>query len=157
MRNQFIVKSIKYDNSLSKSWKAELVKVENSLFILKGIFDRTINHPILGIIRRGTVSLEYFWLDKWYNVFKFYNSDGSFRNYYCNINMLPVVERNCLTFVDLDMDILVNRDFSYQILDLDEFEENLIKYAYPVEIIEGSYKALNEIISLITNRDFPFR
>ena len=61
-----------------------------------GVFDLEVEHPDLGIIRRGTVSYEYYWLDQWYNVFRFENPDGPLRNYYCNVNMPPVFANNVL-------------------------------------------------------------
>lgn len=129
---------------------------DTALFEFVGVFEKEISHPHLGVIRLGTISYEFYWLERWYNVFRFHEPDGSLRNFYCNINMPPKFENDILDYVDLDVDILVWRDFSRQILDTDEFESNSQKYAYSDDLREKVRDSLSELISLIDNRIFPF-
>ena len=53
-------------------------------------------------------------------------------------------------------DILVQPDFSYQVLDLDEFAMNAERYGYPEQIKRQSQSAVDELISMIDTRQFPF-
>ena len=115
-----------------------------------------MSHSDLGFIRRGTVSYEYYWLDRWYNVFRFHEPEGDLRNYYCNINMPPVFENGVLDYVDLDLDVLVQPDFSYKILDREDFERNAERFGYTDEIRGKVDAAMDEVIRLIENREFPF-
>jgi hypothetical protein len=48
---------------------------------LTGEFAEDVEHSNLGQIKNGTVSHEYFWLDRWYNVFRFHEPDGTLRNF----------------------------------------------------------------------------
>lgn len=148
--------SRKYDGSLHRSWKAELLRRTNSLLVFVGEFAEEITHQHLGVIGRGTTSYEFFWLDCYYNVFRFHEPDGAFRNFYCNINLPPVFADDVLEYVDLDVDVLVWTDFSYQILDADEFEENAARFSYPNRLREQVLAAQNELIDKIENRLFPF-
>ncbi|HLM59782.1 MAG TPA: hypothetical protein VK308_03150, partial [Pyrinomonadaceae bacterium] len=59
-------------------------------------------------------------------------------------------------YIDLDIDLFVLKDFSYQILDLEEFEENARKYSYSDELRKKVRESLSEVISLINKREFPF-
>jgi protein associated with RNAse G/E len=61
-----------------------------------------------------------------------------------------------LDYVDLDIDILVWKDFSYQILDSDEFLENAKRFSYSDEMRKKVRAARDELISLIETRTFPF-
>ena len=61
-----------------------------------------------------------------------------------------------MTYVDLDIDVLVQTDFSYQILDLDEFERHTRVFSYPPEVQESTRNALAELILRIESRQFPF-
>ena len=115
-----------------------------------------INHPLLGRIERGTLSVEYYWLDRWYNVFRFSEPDGGLRNFYCNINVPPTFDGRVLEFVDLDIDVLVAPDLSYQILDEDEFTANALSFNYPAKVMQSARVALDELILLIESRQFPF-
>ncbi len=150
------INSRKYNGELHRSWKVELIKKEKSLFELVGKFEKEISHKHLSVIRRDTISYEFYWLERWYNVFRFHEPDGSLRNFYCNINMPPKFANGTLDYVDLDVDIVVWKDFSRQILDTDEFEANSQKYAYPDELREKVRDSLSELISMIDKRIFPF-
>ena len=70
--------------------------------------------------------------------------------------MPPSFDGRILSYVDLDIDVLVKPDFSHQVLDLEYFEHNASLYAYPVEVQENAHDALAELIGLIDTRAFPF-
>lgn len=155
-RPQITVQTLKYDGTPHRSWKAEIVEQSDDLLVLLGVFDREITHPDLGVIMAGTISYEYYWLDRWYNVFRFHEPDGRFRNFYCNVNMPPKFENGRLEYVDLDIDILVSGDFKIEILDEEEFNENCVRYNYPLEIITRAHATVEEIVGSIDARKFPF-
>ena len=153
-----IVKVIsrKFDLSIRRTWECRFVEQIDSLVTLIGEFDRDIRHPDLGLIRQGTTSYEYFWLDRWYNSFRFHEPDGSFRNFYCNITLPPKFDNGVLDYVDLDIDVIVWPDFRMETLDWDEYELNAKNYSYPQSVRLGATKALTEVKRLITAREFPF-
>jgi protein associated with RNAse G/E len=150
------INSRKFDEKIHRSWKAEFLEKRDSLLIFAGEFEDEIRHPELGIIRRGTVSFEYYWLDRWYNVFKFFEPDGEFRNFYCNLNMPPRFENNVLDYVDLEIDVLVANDFEVKILDREEFEENSKLFKYSKDLIKKTFDTLDELLKAIEARAFPF-
>jgi len=126
------------------------------LLVLEGKFDADIEHDLLGTIVSGTRSLEYYWLDRWYNVFRFSRPNGELRNYYCNVNVPPSFNGGILSYVDLDLDILVAPNFSVQILDAKDFERNAEIYGYDDEIRANAQRALEELVAMIERRSFPF-
>jgi protein associated with RNAse G/E len=150
------VESLKYGGSLHRRWRARVELLEDPLLVLEGVFAEEVRHPILGHIAEGTRSTEYFWADRWYNVFRFREPSGELRCFYCNVNMPPQLSEGRVTFVDLDVDILVAPDFSFRVLDEEEFEENQEKYGYPPEFRARAAQARDELITLISRRDFPF-
>jgi len=79
------------------------------------------------------------------------------RCFYCNINVPPTFDGDVLSYIDLDIDVLVQPDFSYQVLDLEEFENHSRVYSYPDDVRKNAYKAVEELIRLIEAREFPFR
>ncbi|MGI8639601.1 MAG: DUF402 domain-containing protein [Pyrinomonadaceae bacterium] len=150
------INSYKFDGKIHRSWKAKLIEQKNSLLIFVGEFEKEVKHSHLGVIRRGTVSYEFYWLDLWYNVFRFHEPDGDLRNYYCNVNLPPKFENGVLDYIDLDIDVLVWKDFRYEILDLDEFAENAKIFNYSEDLIEKAKDNLTKLLRLIENRKFPF-
>jgi len=149
MHGPVTINSRKYDGTIRRSWQCRLIGQSGTKLTLMGEFVESVEHPELGLIRKGTISYEYYWLDRWYSIFRFLETDGSLRNYYCNINMPPTFENETLDFVDLDLDILVWPDARYKVLDRDEFEVNSQVFKYPEAIVTKAKAALDEVILLI--------
>lgn len=156
MDDLIVVNSRKFDGRVSKSWQAELIDRRTDLLICRGVFDRDIDHRKLGFISRGTISYEFYWLEKWFNVFRFHEPDGALRSYYCNIAMPPIFENEMLEYVDLDIDVIADPYLKHEVLDLDEFDEHMVKFAYPPDIVRKAKESVNELIALIETRGFPF-
>lgn len=151
-----LVRACKYDGTEHRRWPAELIKQEGPLLVLDAKFPEEVSHDLLGTIAVGTHSLEYYWLDRWYNIFRFAHPGGELRNFYCNVNVPPVLENDVLSYVDLDLDILVAPDFSYQVLDVEDFDRNVAHYGYSNEVQENAHQAVAELIEMIESRRFPF-
>jgi uncharacterized protein len=150
------VRTYKYDGTEHRRWRAQISRQEDFLIVLDAKFEEEIRHPLLGTVAPDTLSIEYYWLDRWYNVFRFVEPTGELRNFYCNINVPPVLQKNVLSYIDLDVDVLVAPDLSYTILDEDEFAANAEKFNYPMGIRRRSQEALSELVALIERHDFPF-
>lgn len=152
------VQSCEYDARVRREWRANLIKREGDLIVLEGVFELEVRHKILGVIRRGTRSTEFYWTDRWYSVFRFHEPDtDALRNFYCNINMPPAFDGETLRFVDLDVDALVTPDYQVKILDEDEFQANAARFGYTEEIRSQVARALAELNRLIEERAFPFK
>lgn len=54
------------------------------------------------------------------------------------------------------MDVLVAPDFTYAVLDEDEFEAHAALYDYSPETRVRAGAALSELISRVERREFPF-
>ena len=154
--NGVTVRVLKYDGTEYRCWHASVARREDALLVLDAKFEFDVQHDLLGHIKRGTRTVEYYWLDQWYNVFRFLSDDGVTRLYYCNINTPPAIANGVLSYIDLDIDILVQPDLSYQVLDVEEFEANTRRYGYSVEVRRHAHAAVEELISLVESRQFPF-
>jgi protein associated with RNAse G/E len=141
-----VVRVFKYDGREHRRWSARVVKQAGPLIVLDAVFAEEVEHDLLGTIPLGTASKEYYWLDRWYNVFRF--SD----RFYCNVSKPPSFDGAVLTYVDLDIDVLVESNFSYRVLDLEDFAAS----QYPVEVQHNAQQALDELTRLIESRSFPF-
>ena len=154
--SDIVVSVLKYDRLEHRRWRARVAKIEGPLLVLDAVFEEEIKHDLLGTISSGTVSTEYYWLDRWYNVFRFSDKSGKLKNFYCNVNQPPSFDGRVLSYIDLDIDVLVAPDLTYKILDLDDFEANAKAYAYPEDVQANAHRALKELTRLIEARAFPF-
>lgn len=143
---EILVRVLKFDGTERRRWPARVAKHDGPLIVLDAVFDEEIQHDLLGTITSGTISKEYYWLDRWYNVFRFND------RFYCNVTKPPSFDSAVLTYVDLDIDVLVESDFTYKILDLEDFEAS----QYPAEIDQNARQAVAELIRRIEARSFPF-
>lgn len=151
-----VVRVAKYDGTEYRRWPAFVINRDDPLVVLDAVFDQEIEHDLLGTIASGTISTEYYWLDRWYNIFRFSDPSRKLQSFYCNVGLPPSFDGHVLSYVDLDIDVLVKPDFSYQVLDLEDFEENARRYDYPLEVRENARAALAELERLIETRSFPF-
>ncbi|HSE22234.1 MAG TPA: DUF402 domain-containing protein [Pyrinomonadaceae bacterium] len=155
-QTELVVRVLKYDGTDHRNWRARLASHEGELVVLAAAFSEEVQHDILGFIAAGTLSTEYYWLNRWYNVFRFSEPDGELLSYYCNVNLPPKLAADSLTYVDLDIDILVQPNFTFQILDTEDFEANILRYGYTREVQAGVHKATDELVELIKTQSFPF-
>jgi len=146
----------KYDGREHRRWPAKIANREGSLLVLDAVFDEEIQHDLLGTIELGTISSEYYWLDRWYNIFRFSDPAGRLKNFYCNINEPPQFDGHTLSYIDLDIDVLVGPDLTYQILDMDDFEEHALQFSYSEEVQNQARQALVDLTGLIESRSYPF-
>lgn len=157
MRDQIItINSRKFDDHIRRSWKGGLVHEDDDLLILVGTFNEEVEHNDLGHIRAGTVSFEHFWFNRWYNIFRFHEPDGTLKAHYANITMPPTFTDEVINYVDLDIDVVVWPDSRVEVLDRDDFETNKVKYNYPDEVIQQAENGLSELLALFEQRKFPF-
>jgi len=154
--DEITVRVLKYDGTEHRRWEATLTQQDGSLIVLAAEFADEIRHHLLGHIHRGTRTIEYYWLDRWYNIFRFLETDGSTKLFYCNVSMPPTIHNGVLSYIDLDIDVLVQPDWSFQVLDLEEFETNAQQYGYSEQVKTQTHQTLAELISRIQTRQFPF-
>jgi protein associated with RNAse G/E len=96
----------------------------------------------------------YFFSDRYYNVFHLFTKEEIFHSAYVNIASPITLVNQKKTFIDYDVDIIVLPDFSYTIVDQDEFEENQKLYGNIHNATVN--KAKEDVILAIKNRTFPF-
>lgn len=133
-----------------------MIEETDEIFSLVGTFEKEVNHPDLGHIPIGTVSYEFYWKEKWFNVFRFHGPDGVFMFFYCNVNLPPVLSGDTLDYIDLDIDLLVRDRENVKLLDEDDFESNSRIFGYGDDVIEGASQAVEELRRMIRTAEFPF-
>jgi len=150
------INSRKFDGRIHRTWNAELIEVTDELIAAVGRFEFDVAHSHLGVIRKDSISHEFFWRDRWFNIFRFHEPDGALRNFYCNISKPPNFENNVLDFIDLEIDIVVWKDMSYEILDREEYERASREFNFPADIRKRVEISINQLNAMIKSNEFPF-
>lgn len=115
---------LKLDAQGRETWRyhGELVQSLADRVVLQAHFDREdrIFHGMP--LCRGDRFLETYFTDRWYNIYEIHSrDDDSLRGWYCNIGKPALLEGDCLSYVDLALDLLVFPDGRQFVLDEDEF------------------------------------
>jgi len=100
----------------------EIGRDENSI-TLEALFTRD-DMPFMDVVfKKGDRFVEYYYSDRWYNIFVIYDrDDGQIKGWYCNVGMPAVIESGVVSYVDLALDLWVSVDGKQTVLDEDEFE-----------------------------------
>jgi protein associated with RNAse G/E len=149
------VNSRRFDGTIRKTWQCELLEQRGSLLIAVGEFDTDIEHADLGRIKKGTISREYYWLDRWYNIFRFHEPSGEFRNFYCNVSAPAQFENGVLDYVDLDIDVLIDANSKVTVLDREDYERSIATFGYPVEVQANVELSLHELLEFFDKKEMP--
>ena len=149
------IQAKKYDGRIRKVWYGGVLSESPELIVLVAKFEEDVHHNDLGHIKAGTISFEHFLFQKWYNIFRFHQPSGELLAYYINISMPPILEGNTLSYIDLDIDVVVWPDKLVNVLDLDDFEKNQLKYGYPEEVIKNAEGSLKDVLELIEAGNLP--
>ncbi len=79
--------------------------------------------PFHGILlKQGDRFVETFYTDRWYNIFEIHDRDDDhLKGWYCNIGCPAEITPGTVSYVDLELDLLVFPDGRQFVLDEDEF------------------------------------
>jgi len=104
-------------------------------------------------LRRGDRFREWFYADRWFNIFRVRDGETSaLKGWYCNITRPPVIEARQVAAEDLCLDVFVHPDGRTLLLDEEDFAElNL-----PKDDVEKAWQAVDAIRRLVEKRLPPF-
>ncbi len=108
-------------------YEARVILKESNFVLLAALFNR--DDTMLGeiLIRRNDRFLEYFFSDRWYNIFEIRNQkDDTLKGWYCDICEPALISENLISYRDLSLDLWVNPDGKMVVFDEDEFNQMVL-------------------------------
>jgi hypothetical protein len=129
----------------------ELRRDERSI-TLEALFTRD-DMPFMDVVlKKADRFVEYFYSDRWYNIFVVYDrDDGKLKGWYCNIGQPAVIEDQVVSYVDLALDLWVSTDGRQTVLDQDEFEDLELN----AESRQAAWQGLEDLKNLFLNNKPP--
>ena len=92
--------------------------------------------------------LQFYWPERWYMLSAFYH-DRTLLRTYANIIQPATLIPGRVSYVDLDLSILVEPDMSYEVLTLAEFEQAADQLRYNEETRISALMALRTLTSSV--------
>jgi predicted RNA-binding protein associated with RNAse of E/G family len=121
------------------------------------LLDARWEHPRLALgyttFETGDRFREWFYSDRWYNIFEIAESGGALKGWYCNITEPATITETEIRCRDLLLDLWVAPDGETLVLDEDEFAAD--------DAIDSSTRtqalaALAELEQMVAAREAPF-
>jgi len=135
------------------AYTGEVIERNETRVVLEARFSRERMELGYVTLTPGDRFVEYFYSDRWYNVFVIYDAaDGAFKGWYCNITRPARIEGGHLWAEDLALDYFVQPSGREFVLDEDEFAALRIS----AEETAAARAALAELQRLAARREGPF-
>ncbi|MBN1623380.1 MAG: DUF402 domain-containing protein [Clostridia bacterium] len=152
----YVMRAHKYDGRIHYEQELNFVGYENGVLTLAGEKNRELKHYTRdAVITFKERTLEYFFKDRWYTAALVFDDCGRVVHVYCNIALPGDITDNIVSFVDLDVDVIV-KNGCIEVIDIDEFEEHKILYGYGEEIEKKVFETVEVVKNAIISGEFPF-
>jgi len=111
------------------------------------------------IVANGYLAVWFIFRGKWYDVGKFYDRNGKFTGYYCDIirpvaRLLSATSKTSIV-TDLFLDLWISREGRCVVLDEDEFDRALVKHTISPTLASKARRELRALIRLAKAGSFP--
>ena len=101
----------------------------------------------------GDRFIEYYYADRWYNIFAISSKDGSRKGWYCNVAAPAVISADFVEQNDLLLDVWVDPTGKPLVLDEDEFAADT---TLSDEQRKGARQGLRDLLGMIALRKDMF-
>jgi uncharacterized protein len=148
------VRKLKPDGRLDYSWSGVVLRCDASDMVLRAEFNVDVVEREWATFRRGDVFVEFYYFDRWYNVFQVSAPDGTLKGWYANVG-LPAelnAEGRELQYIDLALDVWTNPDGDFVVLDQDEFEALIQQHP---ELAQGAEQGRQTLLELVESGQLP--
>lgn len=104
-------------------YEGDELRRDDKTIVLEALFTRDDMQFLDVTFKKGDRFVEYFFSDRWYNIFAVYDrDDGHIKGWYCNIGKPAVIEGGIVSYVDLALDLWVSANGKQTVLDKEEFD-----------------------------------
>lgn len=151
--NDIIVLKLDHEGREVFRYEGKVLRRGASFVCLRAVFghDDVELGPVT--FRRGDVFTEWFYSERWYNIFRIEDgASGSLMGWYCNITRPAQIGRDVVSAEDLALDLFVAPDGAVALLDEDEFAAlNL-----PAPEAAAALRAVDELRAMAAEGRSPF-
>lgn len=152
--DKFKIVSTKHNGNLHRSWKKNMMLSYENGVLIGGNYETLVTEANRKVWRTTEPALFYFTEHHWFNIIIVLGKSDYF--YYCNISSPFKWVGDELHYIDYDIDVIVRSDYTYDIVDEDEYTENKQTYCYPDIVQQEAYRALDQLKEMIKARKGPF-
>jgi len=153
MTDLITINKLNLQREIVWSYTGEVVERAPQYIQLEARFNRDTLDLGYTVFERNDRFVEHFFADRWYNIFEVHAvGDDHLRGWYCNIVEPAMFGDRAIAQVDLALDVWINPDGSYLVLDRDEFDA----LPLPADTRQQAQQAVHNLLDLLARRSAPF-
>lgn len=127
------VRLIKPLKSKIVTYESELLKRTETSLLIHACWQQARLDLDYVVFEPGDNFFEYFYSDRWYNIYIIYSAKWQLKGWYCNITRPAIFTENRIESEDLELDLFVSADYQkIFVLDEDEFAARGLESSDPV-------------------------
>jgi protein associated with RNAse G/E len=142
------IRAQKSDGSVYRCWKAQVESAGPECIVTVNRAGDPVGGPCGGWCMKHA-SRNYYWFERPYNLAEVYQPDGRLKQIYVHIASPARLEKGCLSYVDLELDVVKRPGQPLRIVDEDEFDEACGQYGYSHEFQCSCRAAVDEALNVI--------
>lgn len=147
---------IKFNGNGEEKMRYSAERMEHSndeLLAVKAYFSSDDVVATYTTFRRGDLMHEYYYKDRWYNIFALYDgtTDDRLKGWYCNFCWPTVWGDELIYWRDLALDMWIDPTGAWQLLDNEEYEA----LGVSAELQQHITNAIQELITLAESGELP--
>ena len=150
------VRKFFYDGTPSYRWKGRVVEQDDEQMVLEAYFKGDFRDLGYVVFERDDQFIEFYYFNRWYNIFQIYSKTGVLKGWYCNITRPATLVDGEVHFTDLALDLWARPDGTSLPLDVEEFEE-MAAGVYSPEDTALARAAFDELLALHRAGRLPSR
>jgi protein associated with RNAse G/E len=141
---------------ISITYQGELLYRSADQVRILAYWDRPTTDLGYVVFATGDRFYEYYYAERWYNIFEIREPAGQLKGWYCNVTRPAQIDGDTIVSEDLDLDLFVPPDRATLLrLDLDEFEARGFAQSEPATYA-AALAALDELERLARAGASPF-
>jgi|SRR5450755_3001208 hypothetical protein len=134
-------------------YQGEIVEQLVDGVVVEAVWTLPIKELSYARFEPGDRFTEYYYSDRWFNIFAITNADGTRKGWYCNVAEPAGIFEDHVEQIDLLLDVWVNAQGDPLILDEDEFDADT---TLTDEQRAGARAGLQALLVLLTTRQEAF-
>jgi len=148
------VRKLKPGGKLDYAWDGAVLRCDDSGVVVRAEFNVEIVEREWATFRRGDIFVEFYYFDRWFNVFQISAPDGTLKGWYANVGLPAELDpaTGQMHYVDLALDVWTRPDGEFVVLDQEEFDELLAQHA---DLAEGAERGRDALLDLVKSGRLP--
>ena len=148
------VRKLRPDGSQAYAWDGVVLRCVSAGIVLRAQFNVDLVDLGFTTFRRGDEFVEFYYWDRWFNVFQVSAPDGTLKGWYANVGLPAELRADTseLVYVDLALDVWAHPNGEFVVLDQDEFDVLLAEH---VELAEAAERGRETLLALVEAGRLP--